>query len=526
MRVGVVIERTGLGPELDTEALTQVPLNDGVVGLVDTLSRAGLVHTINGNRLNGLVIVSRDGEAAWQEGREALRLAEEDPFALRVLDVLDLRGGASGREQATRKASLLLRAAAAMVREYPWLRPANIRIRLGGLGDRVSRRALLTGPKPNHEVIPAIEEARCAAPRGCDLCLKACPVDAISLAGGSASVDKDRCRDCGLCVSACPTGAADHPFYGRSVLEAGITALLTDRLPNSHDRVIAFACRGAMSTLREVGHRGLVYPAAVLPLEVPSAAFTDLYLVLRAFDLGAAGVAVVSCGGTCGPACQPRAFSERFSAIERVLVALDLESKRLTLVSADSAERLAYRLTVFAEEALALPPHVLCQGPRVPGPAHQRPAAGLLAGVSRRIGIVDALTLEHEGLPFGQPEFDADACSLCGLCAEACPTKALRYSEDSTAARLEFSAKDCNGCRLCSDACSEGALKIARRLEGASLGAAPVALKSAGLRRCRHCGRGYAPEAMISRIMSSLGERASALNLEYCPDCRMTAAMG
>lgn len=115
MRVGVVIERAGLGPELDAEALAQVPLNDGVVALVDTLSRARLVHTINDNRLNGLVIVCREEEAAWQEGREALRLAEEDPFALRVLDVRDLRGGASSREQATRKASLLLRAAAAMV---------------------------------------------------------------------------------------------------------------------------------------------------------------------------------------------------------------------------------------------------------------------------------------------------------------------------------------------------------------------------------------------------------------------------
>lgn len=526
MRVGVVIERAGLEPQLDLEALAQTPLNDGVVALVDRLSCARLVHTINVNRLSGLVVVCRDGEAAWQQGREALRLAKEDPFALRVLGAGELCGHAYDREQATRRASLLLRAAAAMVREYPWLRPANIRLRLGGLRGRLSRRALLTGPRPRHDVIPAIDEARCAVSRGCDLCLKACPVDAIRLAGGTASVDKDRCRDCGLCVSACPTGAAAHPYYRRRVLDAGITALLTDGFQGSRDRIVAFACRRAMAALGEAGRRHPAYPAAVLPLEVPSAAFPDLYLVLHALDLGAAGVAVLHCGGGCGPACQPKAFSERFSAIERVLGVLGLKSGRLTLVSADFAERLASGLAAFAEEVLRLPPHVLCQGPPVPGHLHQCRTTGLLAGVSRRIGIGDVLTVEHEGLPFGQPEFEADACSLCGLCAEACPTNALRYSEDSTASRLRFSANGCIGCRLCSNACPEGALKIARRLQGSSLEGAPVVLKSADLRRCRQCGRGYAPEAMVSRVLSSLGERASAVNLWYCPDCRMTTAMG
>jgi len=526
MPVGIVIERRGLELVLDVEALSQPSLRDEVVAPVDRLSIARLVHTITVHRLNSLVIVSEDEEAAWQKGQEALRLGKEDPFALRVLNLTDLCGRVHDRAEATWKASLLLRAGAAMVREYPWLHPANIRLRLGGLRARLSRRALLTAPRPRHEVIPAVDEGRCAHSQGCDLCYKACPFDAIRLDGVSVSVDKDRCQDCGLCVSASPTGAAGHPFYRRRVLDAALTALLTDDGQRTHPRIIAFTCRTAMTTLREAGHRRLTYPAAILPLEVPSAGFPDLYLVLRAFGLGALGVAVLSCDGGCSTSCEPESFCARFSAVQQVLASLGLGSERLTLINGGSARRVTSSLATFAERILSLPPHVLSQGLPVPGQAYRYRTGGLLAGMSRRMGIGGALSVEHDGLPFGQSEFEASACSLCGLCSDSCPTGAMKYSEGSESASLEFTARDCTGCRLCSDACPEGALRIVRRLDGLSLAGDPIVLKSAELCRCQQCGQGYAPEALVSRVRSSLGQRASAVDLRYCPDCRMLVAIG
>ena len=42
---------------------------------------------------------------------------------------------------------------------------------------------------------------------GCESCVGACPVSAISVTDGKASVDAGACVDCGSCVSTCPVSA-------------------------------------------------------------------------------------------------------------------------------------------------------------------------------------------------------------------------------------------------------------------------------------------------------------------------------
>jgi 4Fe-4S ferredoxin iron-sulfur binding domain protein len=42
---------------------------------------------------------------------------------------------------------------------------------------------------------------------GCESCVGACPVEAISMQDGKASVNADSCVDCGACVGTCPAEA-------------------------------------------------------------------------------------------------------------------------------------------------------------------------------------------------------------------------------------------------------------------------------------------------------------------------------
>jgi len=42
---------------------------------------------------------------------------------------------------------------------------------------------------------------------GCETCVDACPVDAISMVDGIAEIDAGECTECGTCISECPVEA-------------------------------------------------------------------------------------------------------------------------------------------------------------------------------------------------------------------------------------------------------------------------------------------------------------------------------
>ena len=524
MRIGVVGERRELENTLGPGFVLELP-SDIVLALADRMSLPWLVHTIRVHNLTGLVIIACDEADAWQRGQEALRRSGQDPFALRLVNLADL--GAPGRHtpSAAPRAARLVAAAAAMVRQYPWLRPANIRLRLGGLRGRLTRRDILRAPKPRYDVIPAVDPALCSASRGCDLCQTACPYNALSTDGLAATVDKDRCRNCGLCLPICPSGALQHPYYQPQVLDAGLAVLLAPS--NEEPPVAAFVCPSAKAAMRDALRRQLPGPTDVLPLEMPSAGFFHLYLALRAFDLGASGVALIHCDGECGRACDSRLLGQRLESLQAILDALGLGACRLAAIPASSPRRLANSLATFTARLSAMGPAPL-GGPPLSGPsAGQGSATGrLIAALWRKASAATGHPVAHEELPFGQPHLDEAACSLCHLCADACPTGALRYDETPSAAALEFVASLCTGCRLCSRACPEGALSIHRRLVPSLLSDPPSILKTSGVRSCPKCRRPYATDAIVTRVLARLGPRAAILDTSYCPDCRMIAGLG
>ena len=55
--------------------------------------------------------------------------------------------------------------------------------------------------------MPWIDKNKCT---GCRLCIRECPVEAISLKQGKAEIDMDKCIRCGKCHDICPQEAVRH----------------------------------------------------------------------------------------------------------------------------------------------------------------------------------------------------------------------------------------------------------------------------------------------------------------------------
>ena len=66
---------------------------------------------------------------------------------------------------------------------------------------------LLSKPELQHS--PAVAKVRDSHCTGCEMCVDACPFEAISLAGGKARVNDVLCEGCGTCSGTCVRGAID-----------------------------------------------------------------------------------------------------------------------------------------------------------------------------------------------------------------------------------------------------------------------------------------------------------------------------
>lgn len=107
-----------------------------------------------------------------------------------------------------------------------------------------------------------------------------------------------------------------------------------------------------------------------------------------------------------------------------------------------------------------------------------------------------------------------DDCTLCGFCAQICPTHALRVMEDAGSDLLSLNPAECINCGKCERICGFQALKMS--LPVPEIGKSVILRQSPHV-KCQTCGRVVASQAEMDYIFSKIGE---ATWQDLCLDCR------
>ena len=110
-----------------------------------------------------------------------------------------------------------------------------------------------------------------------------------------------------------------------------------------------------------------------------------------------------------------------------------------------------------------------------------------------------------------------DDCTLCGFCAQVCPTRALKVMQNAEGDFLSLNIAGCIHCAKCERICDFHALKMsipAPSVENA------VILRQSPHALCKTCGKPIASQAEMDYIVSQIGEAAWQ---HLCLDCRAYA---
>jgi len=110
-------------------------------------------------------------------------------------------------------------------------------------------------------------------------------------------------------------------------------------------------------------------------------------------------------------------------------------------------------------------------------------------------------------------------CTLCGFCAQVCPTRALKVLEDRRNTALVLYAAECIHCQKCERVCDFHALTMTPTLDPnlPRIENGGQVLRLSPLEHCPQCGKPIASRAELRFIAAQVGDAAWQ---HLCLDCR------
>jgi len=451
-----------------------------------------------------------------------------DSYSVRIVDLLAETNAPYSIIERTERAKLLLWAQIRRRSQFQRVPADKLKMQFVKPEGEISRRDLLRLVLPRNTVIPFIEPVKCKADRGCQLCLKACPLNAIIAPDSEAVIDATLCNGCGACVAACPERAVIYPTFSPEEINGELEGLL---LPDDVDlgpRIVGVSCQGGLPASGEKEAARPALPANMLPLSIPSLAMVSPWLMLRAFYLGAQGLALITSPDTARRDVDFAQCEENVMFAQQILGCWGIEPQRVRVfTSTDST--IQRELDRFAEEIAGLSRTPMLPAADTPLPARGLMLPAILKNMGERLGEPSG-DVATGNVACGTVKLDNSKCTGCGLCTMNCPTGALSFTSNDEGVdllKITFKHGNCVACGECVEACPENCLTLERSLNpGSVLRAAEVFFEDE-IARCRKCGKPIASMAMIRQLRDRLSKSGAATaHLELCPECRSASQFG
>ena len=452
----------------------------------------------------------------WQEPDRA----SVDPYSIRTVDLLREISSSCSPTDLGDRIKLLLWAQVARQATFSGIPQQALKVQFSRPHGEISRRELFDMLVPRYQLVPYVQREKCVGSERCRLCLENCPSDAIVVKDGGVRIDKLECQGCGACTALCPHQAISYPNFSLDQLEREMEGLLYD-IGTLEPRILALACQSCFPSLGNAEVNPLSYSPNMLPLEVPCLDMVSCWLLLRAFDLGAQGVALISNKGNCRFGGKPEKWPGRVQFVQGLLQRWDIQPGR---IGAFEANNLKGKLPQFLHQIEKLTPTPLRSFQPATLPVGNLALPALIVSLDKKLTPAGTEAISAGAVPFGKVQLDNSQCTACGLCALDCPTGALRFLSDAGSCRLLFDHQSCVGCGQCVTVCPERCLRLENILEIDRLYRPAEAIFEGQFARCQGCDAPMAPKAMIDklRIRIAAGQGQTS-QLEVCPACRAKA---
>jgi ferredoxin len=354
----------------------------------------------------------------------------------------------------------------------------------------------------------------------CTACFELCPVDAITSCKPPV-LNAKKCNNCLACLPACPVGAYEADDVVASLLNAvahleeGVLELLCER--NTQ------AALGISKASTGIRVRGCLAGLG-----------SGAYFALAAFRLENILVRTESCS-SCEWRTLPKQVAVQVRQAKQLLEAWGkaetlecvselvspLERPFWEAASPPVSRRDLFRLAVVQGQAA-----VARAVEEVGAGAGRRPGRDRL----RVLGTVAHLPEPQLGNSISLMERDfawvsvSKACTACGVCARACPTKALVFekSKEETTFKLTFSPRNCVGCDICLHVCAQDAVTIDDAPDFAHIfgESQPVVLQEGTLTRCKGCNTLIAFQPAVSLCPLCEYRRSHPFGSSLPPGCK------